>query len=549
MMALAGYGGPSAIARDLAAMVDFCPGGQVAISPELGNFDPDREMFLGGAMWTRSGAATHSWSVRAKFAWAAQELFEEMLLHVASHLHRISGKHGPLVFSGGCALNTQATRRLAATTRFESIFVPPAPHDGGTAVGAAMAGLQVRASDCGAAVRTRRAPAWGPSPGRPDYGRHRGWREYPLTEQHALHFYCRLLRCGAVCALVDGPMEFGPRALGHRSILGRADSLQTASRINRIKQRATYRPLAPAILEAEWAQFFTTRPDPFMNRTVMVRPELRCVFAGASHIDGSARAQAVVDPRTTLAQVLHVYRRSCGYAMLINTSLNRKARPIARTADDGLAVAADIGLDAALVSGALWLPTDWAARVVSLTHTEGADARVRRVPLTDNVEETSTDARDAAWLVALACLAFPRDPRAIRTRTAAACILLATGIELRVALLALAPSSGGDWDLMRAMVSTLSSGTRLARAAATTGTGDRSCLAVPRPDAATREVVNAAVALGAQVARKSSNGAPLLSRLDSELLNRSIDSLGRRHLGRTTSARTASGRDTLAAIP
>lgn len=353
MMALAALGDPHHYRDHLRELVHLGDEGQVRIRPPLGSYDLDTPINLGGQVWSRDTAATKAVRDRADLAAAAQELFEDAVVHVATHLRRITGSD-TLVFAGGCALNTRLNATLAERSGFATLFVPPAPHDAGTALGAALYGW---CFDLGQPPPS--APidaAWGPSPGAIDTARlHASGHHVTtgLTRDEVIHRVANLLADQRVVGWVQGGMEFGPRALGHRSILAHPGSPQVRDRVNRLKQRASYRPLAPAVLAGHAAVYFRGTVDAFMNRTALVRPEQRDRLAGVTHVDGTARVQAVAPGHGSFHDLLEAFARRSGIPVLLNTSFNLKGHPIIRTAQQAIDAFGALDLDALVVADTL----------------------------------------------------------------------------------------------------------------------------------------------------------------------------------------------------
>ncbi|MEU9744488.1 carbamoyltransferase C-terminal domain-containing protein [Streptomyces niveus] len=154
---------------------------------------------------------------------------------------------------------------------------------------------------------------------------------------------------------VQGPLEFGPRALGHRSILAHPGHSSTRDRLNMIKRRAVYRPFAPAVLAEHCAEWFETAGDPFMNRVARVRQDRAGHIAVVTHHDGTARVQTVATDHEGLHELLEQFHHRTGLPLLLNTSLNRKGAPILRTAEQAVHAAGDLGLDAVAVGDTLLL--------------------------------------------------------------------------------------------------------------------------------------------------------------------------------------------------
>lgn len=361
MMALAALGDPHRYRDQLRALVHLGEDGQVRIQPPLGSYDLDTPVSLGSQMWSRDTAAALSLQDRADLAAAAQDLFEDAVVHIATQLRRITGTD-TVVFAGGCALNTRLNAALAQRSGFKALFVPPAPHDAGTALGAALYGWRF---DLGhAPPATPIDAAWGPQPGTVDTAAVRTvdhqvttW----LTREEMIRRVADLLADHRVVGWVQGGMEFGPRALGHRSILAHPGSRQVRDRVNRLKQRTPYRPLAPAVLAEHAATHFHGTVDAFMNRTAVVRPEQRERLAGVTHVDGTARVQAVASGQGAFRDLLDAFWRRTGVPVLLNTSFNLKGSPIIRAARQAVDAFAALDLDALSVADTLIVRADRSA--------------------------------------------------------------------------------------------------------------------------------------------------------------------------------------------
>jgi carbamoyltransferase len=277
----------------------------------------------------------------ANLAAAGQAAFESALLRVAAWLADVTGEAN-LCFAGGAALNCSANGRLLRESAFRQAFIPPSPHDGGTAVGCALYGaiehLGVAsdfrwtndflgpATDAADLERTVRATAG----------------EDLVVEQpdDLLDEVVSTLDGGGVVALHSGRSESGPRALGNRSILADARHPRMRDFINsQVKGREWFRPLAPIVLAEEAGRIFDVdRPAPFMQIAADVRPEFRDRLPAITHVDGSARLQTVDAENTPfLHALLTRFQARTGCPVLLNTSLNGPGDPLTETADHSLA--------------------------------------------------------------------------------------------------------------------------------------------------------------------------------------------------------------------
>jgi len=276
----------------------------------------------------------------ADLAAAGQAAFESALLRVVGWLSEQTA-HADLCFAGGAALNCSANGRLLREGPFRSVFIPPSPHDGGTAVGCALYGMiaclgvpsDFRWSNDFLGPRPDSA---GTAAAVADLGDDLV-AERPDDLVAAL---VDLLERGAVVGLHHGRSESGPRALGDRSIIADARHPAMQDFINgQVKGREWFRPLAPIVLHDAAPRIFEIdRPAPFMQFAADVREEHRARLPAITHVDGTARLQTV-DPENTpfLHALLRGFEERTGCPVLLNTSLNGPGDPLTETPADSLA--------------------------------------------------------------------------------------------------------------------------------------------------------------------------------------------------------------------
>ena len=272
----------------------------------------------------------------ANLSAAGQRAFEEAVLDVARWLHRQTGAQN-LCFAGGTGLNCSTNDRLLRETPFQRVFIPPAPSDAGTSLGCAVYGL----TELGGMRCDYR---WendylGPEPRLADI-------EAALSDADDLiveHIeqsddlctrVADLLCATKVVALYHGRSEFGPRALGHRSILGDPRHGEVRDWINsRVKEREWFRPLAPVVLLERAEEFFDIRrPSPFMQFAAPVRPQVADIIPAVTHVDCTARLQTVGEQDDPfLRSLLQAFDARTGVPVVLNTSFNRKEEPIVET--------------------------------------------------------------------------------------------------------------------------------------------------------------------------------------------------------------------------
>jgi carbamoyltransferase len=277
-----------------------------------------------------AGHERSRFSETANLAAAGQRVFEDAVLEVARWLHQRTGADN-LCFAGGTALNCSTNDRLVRETPFRHVFIPPAPGDAGTALGCAMYGLTEL-------LGTPGTYRWdqdflGPEPRAAEMeAALRGADDLVAdTPADLSGQVADLLSRSKVVALYQGRSEFGPRALGHRSILGDPRSAVVRDWINaKVKQREWFRPLAPVVLLERADRFFDIRhASPFMQFAAPVRSEAAEIIPAVTHVDCTARLQTVgPDDDRFLRAVLEAFDARTGIPVLLNTSFNRKEEPI-----------------------------------------------------------------------------------------------------------------------------------------------------------------------------------------------------------------------------
>jgi len=291
-----------------------------------------------------------------------QEVTEDIVLRLGSTAHAETGERR-LCLAGGVALNCVANGRLIREGPFEDIWIQPAAGDAGGALGAALAAWHQYADR---PREPKRPDAMAGALLGPGYTNdeveaqlHRlGARYEALEEDDLLDRVASLLASEQVVGWMHGPMEFGPRALGARSILGDARSPRMQSVMNlKIKYRESFRPFAPAVLAEDAAQYFeVVGSSPYMLQVANVREQfrreadddedaarrgldrlktLRSEFPAITHVDYSARVQTVsADQHPRFHALLTHFKARTGHGMLVNTSFNVRGEPIVRTPED-----------------------------------------------------------------------------------------------------------------------------------------------------------------------------------------------------------------------
>jgi carbamoyltransferase len=246
-----------------------------------------------------------------------------------------------------------ANARILAESGFERVFVPPAPGDAGCALGAALYADRIYLGNPDRDVPDH--PFWGPAVDGDELARaarEDGQHVEQLEDTALIERIADELAAGRVVGWMEGATEFGPRALGHRSILAAPHTAETRDRLNReIKYREEFRPFAPVVPIESADRYFelprgAARLGRFMSGVFPVRPEWRARLAAVTHVDGSARLQTLerlMAPR--LHALLESYGRRSGIPVLLNTSFNVAGEPIVTRALEGYSTFRRCGID------------------------------------------------------------------------------------------------------------------------------------------------------------------------------------------------------------
>ena len=289
---------------------------------------------------------------------AVQAVFETVQRHVLTHFARTTGLRN-LCMAGGTALNGTHNGTVQRSGLFRRVFVQPAAGDDGSALGAALYVQHSRDSQTPSARIT--APLWGPSYERDEIHGILSTRgdveavEYRSFDELTISAAERLSQ-GQILGWFQGRMEFGPRALGSRSILADPRPADMRSRVNRlIKKREGFRPFAPAVVAERAAEYFDLEPGDeetfaHMLFVVPVRGPFRERLPAITHVDGTARVQTVaaaIHPR--FHGLLTAFGAVTGLPILLNTSFNVKGQPIVCSPTEAIDTALSAGLDALIL--------------------------------------------------------------------------------------------------------------------------------------------------------------------------------------------------------
>jgi carbamoyltransferase len=276
----------------------------------------------------------------ADCAASVQLVLEDILVDIARGLHERTGLPD-LCFGGGVALNGVANTRILKESGFERLFVPTAPGDAGCALGAALFADRVHFGNPDRDVPDH--GFWGPPVDEQALARIAGEDGLPVEQGgDVIEEVADALAGNKIVAWMDGRCEYGPRALGHRSLLAAPHDTAMRDRLNRdIKYREEFRPFAPVVPEEHADTYFELPPGGarlarFMSGVFPVRPQWRERLAAITHVDGTARLQTLSrDFAPRLYDLLLAYEKRSGIPVLLNTSLNIAGEPIVCSAAEG----------------------------------------------------------------------------------------------------------------------------------------------------------------------------------------------------------------------
>ncbi len=327
LMALCAYGEPGTPSAEERAIID----------PLL-----DHPSFFNLSKEDLRGSRYHNIGLRAPaFTRLARRFSDELFHRFERFARRHLTKGHPLLISGGCGLNCDWNSAWRASDLFEDVFVPPCTSDIGSAIGTAVDAMRALTGKAKLSWDAYRGQAFvDDAPEMPDVIR----RDLDLGEA------ADALARGLVVAWTNGRCEIGPRALGNRSLLAAPFDREMTRRLNRIKQREEFRPVAPVCLEEDVEKYFDwAGPSPYMLYFQKVRDQR---LAAITHVDGTARVQTVRPHQNELLHgLLRRFRGKTGAGVLCNTSLNFQGSGFINRTSDLYAYCKANGVDAFVYDG------------------------------------------------------------------------------------------------------------------------------------------------------------------------------------------------------
>lgn len=343
VMGLAAYGEPT---QDVSDAIQVLPGGyRVNAHLVCGDWWNDLSRLV--RRYGPRGNPEREITRRDRdLAASVQRALEQAVMAVVADGVRLTGCRR-VCLAGGVAMNSKANGRLLVSGLVDDVFVPPAATDAGTAIGAA---IGAHAALNAAVPRYRLTEAY-LGPGFSDGDLEGVLRTYKLSATRVPAVereVARLLADGRIVGWFQGRMEFGPRALGNRSILADPRRKDMKDRVNdSVKFREGWRPFAPSCLAEAAGDYFQACADaPFMTLTFDVRPDRRDVIPAVTHADHTARVQTVTrEANPRYWRLIDEFRKLTGVPVLLNTSFNLRGEPIVCAPKDAIRTFYSSGLD------------------------------------------------------------------------------------------------------------------------------------------------------------------------------------------------------------
>jgi carbamoyltransferase len=326
VMALASYGKPEFV-NEFRNMIHIGNNGQYTID------DVDFTQLFGPVRKKGDDFTSHHFNI----AHSLQLVLQETVLSLIEWLHEQT-QEDTLCMAGGVALNCVMNAYLRDNGPFKNIWVQPAAGDAGTALGAAM-WIDVKERKTNSRAFNMEHAYWGPDYSDESIEKFLQWSKVPYRKlERVAEETAKILAEDKIIGWYQGRMEFGPRALGARSILASPIHPSMQARLNEVKDREDFRPVAPVVLEDDAPEWFDhARTSPFMLFVYPVREDKTESIPAVRHVDGTARIQTVNERQhPAYYNLLREFKKLTGVPVLVNTSFNTLGKPIVCSPRDAI---------------------------------------------------------------------------------------------------------------------------------------------------------------------------------------------------------------------
>lgn len=355
VMGLASYGNPDIFSEKIKKLINY-RGGKLRCNMRVFSWDcSDTTMFNDGLMdivgipprFLDEEITEDHKNVAA----SVQKIYEEILFDLIKKNQEPDFLN--ITLGGGCAYNGSANGKLLKNFNFEQLWIPPAPSDAGSCIGACINYIH---QNSGEIIKIKQSPYLGPSFSDDDLKNildKESFIKFDNTDEMT-EFVAKEIQNGKVIGWFQNNCEFGARALGNRSILADPTSLGMRDRINSlVKKREGFRPFAPSVVRERQSNFFEMNGDiPYMNQVVKVKEEYIKILDSVTHIDGTARVHTVYKD-SLFHKLLVKFEELSGYPVLLNTSFNIKDKTMVMTPMDALETFRDVDIDILVINNYL----------------------------------------------------------------------------------------------------------------------------------------------------------------------------------------------------
>ena len=330
----------------LSKVIDFKRDGSFSMNLEYFSYHHQDKMPSAGLCDLLEGKVRRAGSELQErhkdIAAALQMLYEDVFFNILNYVQKETGMEN-LVLGGGCALNSVANGKILRKTGFKNVWIPPDPGDGGSSMGAAAYGYSVILKR--GRTETFNNPYLGPAYSDKEIkifleGKNIDYRFFQNKEEK-IKTASKMIHEGKVIAWFQGNMEWGPRALGARSILADPTNPDMKDILNKkVKHRETFRPFAPVVCKEDVDIFFENDkplpvPTEYMLMVYQIKKDYRDKISSVVHVDGSGRLQVIKrESNPEYYDLIKEFGKISGIPLLINTSFNVRGEPIVCTPDD-----------------------------------------------------------------------------------------------------------------------------------------------------------------------------------------------------------------------
>lgn len=343
-MGLASYGEPTYV-EELRKLINLDENGNINCAFHIDKVGKDEEKaslekwkeLLSNIIPKRNGKiieVTEDILPYANLAKSSQVILEEIMCGLIKKYVKETGVHDVCI-AGGVGLNCPTSSAVENMDEVSRVFVQPAANDGGISLGAAIKG----AIDLGDDVKIEMIPYLGPEYSNKEIEKALKEKDYNYDEfDNIEEVIARLLAEGKIVANYQGRLELGPRALGNRSLLASPEKYEMLVRMNELKGREVWRPLAPAVMyDKQETVFDSDIFSPHMTKNFKVLNEMKDRLQAITHVDGTARIQSVTKEYNELFyNIINEFYKLTGIPVVINTSFNVKGEPIVCTPQEAI---------------------------------------------------------------------------------------------------------------------------------------------------------------------------------------------------------------------